>query len=137
MAMPDRDDITRLRPEPVEATLARLEEAVGGLREDVSEIKAGQQAFVAHMDHRVTYIEDVRLTGLENREIRRQAVAEERKRQADESAKHAQQAAQDAQLAVVEAQTRQLKITWKSATAVGILVAAATIIGDVLSHVHL
>lgn len=134
MAMPDRDDITRLRPEPVEATLARLEEAVGGLREDVSELKAGQKAFVDTIDHRVTYIEDVRLTGLENREIRRQAVAEERKRQADESARHAQQAAQDAQSAVAEAQTRQLKLTWKLATAVGVLMAVATIIGDLIQH---
>lgn len=128
--MPARDDIPRLR-EPVEATLARMDEALGAIREDVSEIKANQGQF----DHRVAYLEDVRVRAIEDRAVRNQAIADERKRSADAAAQHAQTAAQSASASAAEAQTRQLKITWKLATLIGIAIVVATIVGDLIGHV--
>lgn len=132
--MPARDDhIPRLRGEPVAASLARLEEVVAGMREDVSEIKAGQETFVKAFDHRVSYLEDIRVKALEDREIRRDAIADERKRAADQAAQHAQSAAQSASASAAEAQTRQLKITWKLATLVGLAMVLAMVLAPILS----
>lgn len=81
--MATTDPANRVRRLPADrdnlaTAIARLEVTVGGMREDVSEIKASVKDF----DHRLSFLEDVRVKAIEEREIRRQAIAEERQRTA-------------------------------------------------------
>lgn len=81
------------RTEPIAVSVARLQETMEGLRDDVSEIKAVQEAFVERFDHRVSYLEDIRVKALEDREIRRDAIADERARSTDAAKATAEEAA--------------------------------------------
>jgi hypothetical protein len=73
--------------------MARLEETLSAVREDVSDIKASVERF----NHRVGMLEDVRVRALEDWRIREQAIHEERARAAD-----AARAAADAACAAAE-----------------------------------
>lgn len=119
----DRDNIA--------ASIARLEATVGGMREDVSEIKAAQASFVERFDHRVSYLEDVRVQAIENREIRNQAIADERARAA-EAAQHAAEIA--AAHAEKQNETRMTKRQFWIGTA---LIVIATILAALISSGHI
>ena len=107
--------------------IARIEEAVGGMRDDVADIKATLGSF----DHRVAYLEDVRVRAIEDREIARKAVADERARAGD-AARHA--AEQAAAAAAVSATKRVSRFQFwagvaisSTATLLAALIASGTI----------
>lgn len=86
MAMPAPNERVSHLPvdrEPVAAKIARLEEGQKAIAADVSEVKATVKQLAKHLDHRVGYLEDVRVRGIEEREIRRNAIADERARASD------------------------------------------------------
>lgn len=116
---PDRDNLS--------AAIARLEATVGGMREDVSEIKAAQATFVDRIDHRVSFLEDVRVKALEEREIRHQAIAEERARAADAAQAAAEHAAAHAEK---QSDKRMTKVQFWIGT---VFVVAATIVGALIA----
>jgi peptidoglycan hydrolase CwlO-like protein len=128
--MPARENIPRLRSEPVAASLARLEEAMSGMREDVSEIKAS----VSQFDHRVSYLEDVRVKAIEEREIRQNAIADERAR----AAEAAQAAAEVAARTAAEQAEQQTTARWSrrsmGLTALGVVAAYGSIVALVLTQ---
>ena len=126
---PDDGRVARLteRREPDSVKIARIEEAVNGIREDVAEIKAAQKATFEAFDHRVSYLEDVRVTGLENREIARKAVAEERARASDAARAAAEQAA-----AHVTAE-RKLRISRRDIWGTAILLAVGGIVAALIA----
>ena len=108
--------------------IARIEEAVGGMREDLADIKATLGSF----DHRVAYLEDVRVRAIEDREIARKAVADERARAAD-AARHA---AEQAQQAAAEAATHaDQKLTRRQAWTIAAITCAVAILCAVIGSV--
>jgi len=119
----DRDNLA--------TAIARLEVTVGSMREDVSEIKAAQSEFVKGVDHRLSYLEDVRVQAIENREIRSQAIAEERARAAE-----AAQAAAEHAAAHAEKQSDR-RLTKRQFWVGTVLIVAATILAALISGGHL
>jgi len=119
----DRDNLA--------TAIARLEVTVGSMREDVSEIKAAQANFVERIDHRVSYLEDVRVKALEDREIRHQAIAEERARAAEAAQAAAEHAAAHAEKQSDRRLTKRQFWVWT------VLIVAATILAALISGGHL
>ena len=123
--LPDRDN------ETLATAIARLEVTVGSMREDVSEIRAAQATFVDRIDHRVSFLEDVRVKALEEREIRQNAIADERERAADAARAAAEQAAAHAEK---QTETRMTKRQFWIGTA---LIVVATILAALISSGHI
>jgi hypothetical protein len=77
--------------ETTNVKIARLEETLLGVRDDVADIKASVGTF----DHRVSMLEDVRVRALEDWRIQDRAVREERGRAADAAQAAAERAADE------------------------------------------
>lgn len=130
--MPERERVTRLPTdrEPDTVKIARVEEVVGGIREDVSDIKADLKTFKESFEHRLSYVEDVRLRGLEDREIARKAVADERARATDAAQAAAEQAA-----ATATEQNKQ-KLSTRQFWIGTALICIATLLGALIASGH-
>lgn len=115
--LPDREN------ERIAASIARLEATIGGMREDVSEIKGSVQAF----DHRVSMLEDVRVRALEDWRTRQKAISDERARAADRAAARAERAEA---VAVKHSEQRLTKLQFYIGTSV---VAVVTILGSLIA----
>jgi hypothetical protein len=114
--------------------IARLEETLLAVRDDVSDIKA----MVGAYDRRIAMIEDVRVRALEDWRIQDKAVRDERGRAAD-----AAQAAADAAQAAAERAADQATAHTRSRIGrvqfwVGVFVTAlVTILGALIASGHL
>jgi hypothetical protein len=98
-----------------------------GVKEDVSEIKGTVAAF----DHRVSMLEDVRVKAIEEREIRRDAIADERARAVD-AARAAAERAND-----VAVRTSETKLGKQQFWIGTILIVAAGLLGALIASGHL
>lgn len=130
MALPAREGrVTRVAAdlESDSVKIGRLEEAVGGIREDVGDIKSDLRTFKESFEHRLSYVEDVRLRGLEDREIARKAVADERARATDAARAAAEQAAAHV------ADERKLRISRRDLWGTAILLAIAAVVAALIT----
>ena len=124
-AMPGQERVTRLTArEPDSAKIARIEEAVNGIREDVSDIKAS----LGNFDHRLTYVEDVRVRALEDRETWREATDHERARSADAAQEAAERAAAEAASHATSRITER-SLRWSVAAVI-----FAAVVGPLIGH---
>jgi hypothetical protein len=109
--------------EPTGVKIARLEETLSAVREDVADIKAS----VEHFNHRVGMLEDVRVRALEDWRIREQAVREERARAADAARAAADAAQAAAEQAAEDVASHTEAARFRITTVAGYVAAVAAI----------
>jgi hypothetical protein len=120
--------------ETTNVKIARLEEILLGVRDDVADIRASVGTF----DHRMSMLEDVRVRALEDSRIQDKAVRDERGRAAD-----AAQAAADAAQAAAERAADQATSHTRSRIGrvqfwIGVFVSSlVTILGALIASGHL
>jgi len=131
MAMPNERVTSMTDREPLAVKVARIEEGQKGIAGDVADIKAA----VEQLGKRVTYLAEVKVGGLENREIARQAVEAERARAADAAREAAERAAAEA---ATHAQGATLRLTrWQVwLGGLGGLAMAASVVISAIALLH-
>jgi hypothetical protein len=109
--------------ESTSTKIARLEEILSGVRDDVSDIKASVGTF----DHRMSMLEDVRVRALEDWRIQDKAVREERARAADAARAAADAARVAAEQAAEDVASHTEAARFRITTVAGYVAAVAAI----------